>query len=207
MDPIRDIGGTVDKRYAPVMELETHRWTRLEYERLVEAEILGPEHRVELLGGAMICKEPQYSPHATSIGLAQRALTAAFGEGWHVRVQMPIALDDESEPEPDVAVVSGDLRTYRDAHPTRAVLVVEVALSRLGFDRDHKGSLYARGRLDEYWIVNLSDRRLEIYRDPAPDAAAAFGWRYGTTAAFGPHEHVSPLAAPDARISITDLLP
>ena len=132
------------------MELETHRWTRVEYERLVEAEILGPDHRVELVGGAMVCKEPQHSPHATGIGLVQRALASAFGAGWHLRAQMPLALDEDSEPEPDVAVVSGDVRDYRDTHPARAVLVVEVALARLGFDRDHKGSLYARARLDEY---------------------------------------------------------
>jgi Uma2 family endonuclease len=189
------------------MELQTHQWTRLQYERLVDAEILGPEHRVELVGGAMVCKEPQHSPHATGIGLVQRALMAAFSDRWHVRVQMPIALDDDSEPEPDVAVVSGGLRDYRDAHPARAVLVVEVALSGLAFDRDHKGSLYARAALPEYWILNLRDRRLEIHRDPVPDAAAAFGARYGTVVTLGPDQHVSPLGAPDAALAVADLLP
>jgi len=189
------------------MDVQTRKWTRAEYERLVEVEILGPEDRVELLGGAMICKEPQYSPHATSILLVQRALTAAFGPGWDVRSQMPVALDDESEPEPDVAVVPGEPRDYRDAHPTRPVLVVEVALSRLGFDRDRKGSLYARAGVADYWIVNLPDRRLEVYRGPVPDAAAPFGWRYGSALTFGPEEHVAPLAAPGARVTVADLLP
>ena len=189
------------------MELDTRKFTRVEYERLLEAEILGPDDRVELLAGAMVCKEPQFSPHATGIALAQRVLTTAFGVGWYVRSQMPVALDDESEPEPDVAVVPGDPRDYRGAHPARPVLVVEVALSRLRFDRDHKGSLYARASLAEYWIVNLRDRRLEVYRGPVPDGAAAFGWRYGTALALGPQEDVSPLAAPNARVSIADLLP
>ena len=197
----------MDTRYPPVMELQAHRWTRLEYERLVEAEILGPEHRVELLGGAMLCKEPHHSPHATSIGLVQRALTPAFGAGWHVRVQMPLALDDDSEPEPDVAVVTGDLRDYRDAHPARAVLVVEVSLSRLGFDRDHKGSLYARARLEEYWIVNLRDGHLEVYRDPLPDGAATFGWRYGRVVTLGRDQRVTPLARSEVSILVADLLP
>ena len=76
------------------MDVQTRKWTRAEYERLVEVEILGPEDRVELLGGAMICKEPQYSPHATSILLVQRALTETFGSGWVVRSQMPVALDE-----------------------------------------------------------------------------------------------------------------
>lgn len=85
--------------------------------------------------------------------------------------------------------------------------MVEVALSRLRFDRDHKGSLYARAGLPEYWIANLRDGRLEVYRAPVPDGATAFGWRYGTALALGAEEHVSPLAAPNARISVTDLLP
>jgi len=189
------------------MDVQERKWTRVEYERLVEAEILGPEDRVELLGGAMICKEPQYSPHATSIRLVDRVLTEVFGLGWDVRSQMPVALDDESEPEPDVAVVPGDPRDYRDAHPTRPVLVVEVALSRLGFDRDRKGSLYARAGIADYWIVNLPDRRLEVYRGPVRDGAAPFGWRYGTSLALGPDDRVTPLAAPGASVIVSDLLP
>ena len=189
------------------MDVQLRKWTRVEYERLVEAEILGPDDRVELLGGAMICKEPQHSPHATAVRLVQRVLTEIFGAGWDVRPQMPVALDDESEPEPDVAVVPGHPRDYRDAHPTRPVLVVEVALSRLGFDRDRKGGLYARAGLADYWIVNLPDRRLEVYRAPMSDGAAPCGWRYGTALAFGPGDRVAPLAAPSATITVADLLP
>jgi Uma2 family endonuclease len=189
------------------MDVQERKWTRVEYERLVELEILGPDDRIELIGGLMLCKEPQYSPHATTIRLVERALTAAFGAGWDVRQQMPVALDEESEPEPDVCVVPGEPRDYRDAHPTRPVLVVEVALSRLGFDRDRKGSLYARARLGDYWIVNLPDRRLEIYRAPVPDGAARYGWRHGSAQTLGADERVSPLAKPGASIRIADLLP
>lgn len=188
-------------------EVRTRTWTRFEYDRLVEAEILGPEDRIELLGGVMVVKEPQYSPHATAITLVHQALAAAVGPGWHVRVQTPVALDDESEPEPDVCVVPGDPRDYRDAHPERPVLLVEVALSRLRFDREHKGSLYARARIADYWIVNIPDRRLEVYRDPVPDAAALFGWRYSRLVTLGPDERVSPVALPAAAITIGDLLP
>ena len=119
----------------------------------------GRQDRIELLGGHMIVKEPQHSPHATSICLVQGVLMAAFGAGWTVRAQMPVALDEESEPEPDVSVVPGDPRDYRDAHPERPALIVEVALSRLRFDREHKGSLYARAGIVDYWIVNIPDRR------------------------------------------------
>ena len=181
--------------------------TRLEYDRLVKAEILGPEDRIELLGGQMIVKEPQNSPHATAIQLVQRTLDRAFGPGWSVRPQLPIALAGDSEPEPDVCVVRGDPRDYRDGHPERPVLIVEVSLSRLGFDRERKGSLYARAGITDYWIVNLPDRRVEIYREPVPDGAASFGWRYGRSVTLGPDERISPLAAPAAEIAVADLLP
>ena len=81
--------------------------------------------------------EPQYSPHAAAIMRVHRVLSSAFGAGWSVRMQMPLALDDESEPEPDISVVPEDPDDYEDGDPTTAALIVEVALSRLGFDRKH----------------------------------------------------------------------
>ena len=187
--------------------IETRKWRRVEYERLVEAEFLGSEDRIELLGGHMIVKEPQQSPHATAIQLVHGALTMAFGSGWSVRPQMPVALDDESAPEPDVCVVPGDPRDYRDAHPAQPVLIVEVALSRLRFDREDKGSLYARAQIADYWIVNIPARRLEVYRQPVPDDTAVFGWRFGQALTLGAEARVSPLAAPAAAINVADLLP
>src|SRR5216684_5213006 len=124
--------------------VRTRRWSRVEYERLVDLGLFKPGEQLELLAGLLVVREPQNAPHATAVRAAQEALRRAFGPGWDVRSQLPVALDDDSEPEPDVAVVPGDPRDYRHAHPTRPVLVVEVALSRLGFDREHKGSLYAR---------------------------------------------------------------
>jgi Uma2 family endonuclease len=186
--------------------IRTRRWTRVEYDRLIEAEILGPEDRLELLGGEMIVKEPQHRPHATAILLVVRALERVFGSGWTVQPQLPVALDDESEPEPDVSVVRGEPRDYLD-HPSHVALVVEVALSRLGFDRERKGSLYARAGIADYWIVNLPDRRLEIYRGPVPDTDALFGWRYGQVTTLAADGAVSPLAVPGASVPVADLLP
>jgi Uma2 family endonuclease len=120
---------------------------------------------------------------------------------------MPVALDEESEPEPDVSVVPGDPRDYRDAHPEHPALIVEVALSRLRFDREHKGSLYARAGIADYWIVNIPERSVEVYREPVPDGTARFGWRYGRSITLGPDQRVSPLAAPNAAVLIADLLP
>ncbi len=183
------------------------RWTRVEYDRLIEAGFFRPGDRTELIGGGLIVAEPQGTAHFTGIRLVDDALRRAFGPGWDVRVQGPVALDDESEPEPDVAVVPGTSRDYRDAHPSRPALVVEVAESSLAMDRVHKGSLYARAGLPDYWILNLVDRVLEVYRDPVPDGSAAFGWRYRRAESFRPGDAVAPLAAPGARVPVTDLLP
>jgi len=185
----------------------TRQWTRAEYDRLIEVGVFHAGDAVELLGGEIIVAEPQNSPHYTAIGLAEEALRAAFGAGWLIRTQGPIALDDQSEPEPDVAVAPGRLRDYSAEHPARPVLIVEVAISSLTLDRNHKGSLYARARLEDYWIVNLVDRVLEVYRQPLVDAAAPFGWRYASHQTLRPGSAIAPLAAPDSPVAVIDLLP
>lgn len=187
--------------------LRTRRWTRREYERLVDLGAFAPDEPIELVGGELIVAEPKGSPHATAVGLTADALRAAFGTGWVVRVQDPIALDDESEPEPDVAVVPGRWRDYRDAHPARPVLVVEVAETSLALDRDHKASLYARAGVPDYWIVNLVDRALEVQRGPVRDTSALFHWRYGSAVLLPPGATISPLARADALVAVADLLP
>jgi Uma2 family endonuclease len=187
--------------------VRTKRWTRFEYDRLIESGFFQPEDRIELIGGELIVAEPKGTAHSTAVGLMEDALRATFGPGWVVRGQDPIAPDDESEPEPDVAVVPGTHRDYRDAHPARPVLVVEVAESSLGFDRERKGSLYARAGIADYWILNLVDRVLEVYRDPAPDLSAHFGWRYLSVEILGSEASVTPLAAAGSRLCVADFLP
>src|SRR5712691_10395530 len=188
------------------IEVKAHRWRRVEYERLVETGFFQPGDAVELVGGQLIVAEPQGSRHYAAIRAVEEALRAAFGVGWDVRTQAPMALDDESEPEPDVAVVPGSFRDYVSGHPSRPVLIVEVSESSLAFDRAHKGSLYARAALADYWIVKLIDRVLEVYREPGRDADAPFSWRYQSVEVHGPVGTVSPLAARDAVIRVSDLL-
>ena len=183
------------------------RWTRVEYERLVDQGFFGPDERLELLDGALIVKEPQNSPHFTAVSLVHDALRAALGPGWFVRMQGPVALDERSEPEPDISVVPGAARDYRAAHPARPVLVVEVSESRLRFDRSEKAAIYARAGIADYWIVNLVDRVLEIHREPARPTARHGAWGYRSIHRFGPDSVVSPLAAPAARVTVADLLP
>src|SRR5436190_9711562 len=123
--------------------VRTKRWSRIEYERLIDLGIFHEDERLELLGGNLVVREPQGDQHALAIEMCHDALRAALGPGWRVRVQLPVALDDESEPEPDVSVAQGSLRDLRGRSiPSRPVLIVEVAESSLAFDRRDKGSLY-----------------------------------------------------------------
>lgn len=187
--------------------VRTRRWTRAEYDRLIDLGVFAPGDPVELLGGELIVSEPQGSTHYTAVCLAEDALRPAFGPGWFIRSQGPVALDEESEPEPDVAVVRGTVRDYSGEHPSRPVLVVEVAESSLRLDRDRKGGLYARAGLDDYWIVNLVDGVLEIYRQPVAAPSAAHGWTYASRIVLGPQASATPLAAPAASIAVSTLLP
>ncbi|HTO12566.1 MAG TPA: Uma2 family endonuclease [Candidatus Binatia bacterium] len=187
--------------------VRTRRWTRKEYRLLGERGVLPEDEPVELIDGQLIVAEPKGRPHVTAVALTAEGLRRAFGAGWHVFQQEPIALDDDSEPEPDVSVVPGGPRDYLVDHPARPVLVVEVAETSLDFDRHHKGSAYARAGLPDYWIVNLLDRRLEVYRRPGTDPAAEFGWRYLGVEIFAPGTAVAPLARRNALIAVADLLP
>jgi Uma2 family endonuclease len=187
--------------------IRTRRWTRVEYDRLIALGIIQEDERLELLGGQLVLRDRQSPGHAFAIRTLGEALRHAIGSGSHVRILSPVALDSESEPEPDLSVVPGAIRDYRDDHPSQPTLLVEVADTSLVFDRKRKGSLYARACLPEYWIVNLVDRVLEVYREPAPAAGAPYGWAYGIVLTLGPDEHVTPLVAPSARILVADFLP
>ena len=188
-------------------ETRTRRFSRAEYERLIELGVFQPGEPIELIGGELMVAEPQGVAHYTAIVKTAKALEAAFGPGWHARTQGPIGLDDDSEPEPDVVVVPGSPDDYSRAHPSRPVLTVEVAESSLAVDRQRKGSLYARAGLADYWILNLVDRVLEVYQEPVPDPAAPFGWRYARREVFDASARVTSLAAPESSIPVSRLLP
>jgi Uma2 family endonuclease len=186
--------------------LTLRRWTRIEYDRLVDLGVFEGEP-LELLGGLLIVAEPKGAYHSSAVTMVEYAVRAALPPGWIVRTQQPVSLDDESEPEPDLIVVPGRPADYRHAHPERPALAIEVADSSLSFDRQRKGSLYARARIQDYWIVNLIDRVLEIYRDPGPDVSALHGSRYRSVTTLVPGATAVPLAFPDCRLAVSDFLP
>lgn len=179
---------------------QPHRWTRQEYEQLVAAGGFAPRTRVELIEGEILDMAPQNSRHSTALRLVEDVLRNAFGAGYDVRPQLPLALEDHTEPEPDIAVVVGSPRDYRDQHPTTAVLVVEIADSSLDFDRGRKGQIYARNDIPEYWLLNLPDGMLEVYRDPRSVG-------YADRQLVGLGQSIASLSASEAPVRISDLLP
>jgi Uma2 family endonuclease len=148
-----------------------YRLTVAQYHAMAEAGILGENDPVELLEGWLVKKMTKNPAHCLALGLVQDALLALLPRGWHLKVQGSTTTTD-SQPEPDLAVVRGQRRDYTQRHPgpQDVGLVVEVADSSLGQDRDTKKRLYARARFEVYWIVNLIERRIEVYTDPSGPA-------------------------------------
>jgi Uma2 family endonuclease len=186
---------------------QVRHWTREEYLKMADAGIFAPGEQVELIEGEIIAMTPQKSSHATVVSLAYKALSVVFAVGFYIRQQMPLALGADSEPEPDIAVVRGTPRDYFDEHPTMALLVIEVSDTTLGFDRGRKAALYAKAGIPEYWILNLVDRVLEVYRDPAPLADRPSEYAYRSAHRFGPADAVTPLSLPNIQVRVADLLP
>ena len=180
------------------------RWSRDEYYQMGDMGWF-QDQRVELIEGEVVIMSPQKWLHSATLVRTARALERAFGSGFWVRMQMPLALGPHSEPEPDVSVVRGAFEDYSD-HPTAAVLVVEISQATLAFDRGEKASLYAKHGIQDYWIVNLIDRRLEVLRSPKSDAARPYGFGYVDFTVFQPSESVTPLAAPGQPVPVHTIL-
>jgi len=178
------------------------RYTSERYFALVDAGVLHPDDRVELLEGVIVAMPPQNPRHAAATTQADDALRDAVGKRAVVRVQLPLVLGVHSAPEPDVAVVPGRASDYAEAHPTAALLVVEVAESSLLQDRLSKAAIYAAAGIPEYWLVNLRDDCIEVFR--APEAATG---RYASRSVAHRGTRLQLVAFPDASVLADDLLP
>ena len=182
--------------------MRTYRWTRREYERMGEAGVFAPEARVELIEGEIVEMSPLGSRHTGAVRMAEELLRTIFGEGFDIRVQMPIDLGPKNQPEPDVAVVRGHYRDYIEAHPTAAetVLVVEVSDTTLAFDQTTKLAVYAEAGIAEYWIANLPEACVEIYREPK-------GTTYRAKQTVEAGDEIAPSERPQASAPVAELLP
>lgn len=183
-----------------------YRWTREEFFQMLD---LGwfQDKRVEMIGGEVIEMAAQLDLHLASVTLTTDALRAAFGSGYWVRGQGSLDLSPHGIPSPDLAVTPGSPHAAPRTIAKSALLVVEISDTTLSYDRYHKMSLYAAGGIVDYWIVNLVQGQLEVYRDPVADSTQLFGFRYNSRAILDPPDKVSPLAAPQASITVSDLLP
>ena len=125
--------------------------------------------RIELLHGRLMTVSPQYAPHASTVQRLSKWLVTELGDRADVRVQLPFAAGDDSEPEPDIAVVPvGD---YDAEHPSSAYLIIEVADSSLNDDRFIKRPVYATAGVPEYWILNIVDRCIEVFKPTSSEPA------------------------------------
>jgi Uma2 family endonuclease len=163
---------------------------------------------VILVDGEILDMPNPNPPHDAVVGIIDYVLKAIFPlPNYWVRIQTGFPTTTDTDPVPDLAVVPGSPRDYPKKHPRVAVLIVEVADSSLAFDRSEKADLYAAAGIEDYWVVDLVNHQLLVFRDPVADSASRRGSSYRTKLALGPTDTVSPLAKPTAIISVADLLP
>jgi len=190
--------------HAPPAGVQRYRFTPDQFEQLGRLGLF--DHlRVELIGGEIVQMPPIGPEHSVGKTYTASAWQRRKQPKWHVRVDDPLRLGD-SEPVPDVAIVPGKPSDYRAHHPTTALLVIEIADTSLEYDRTEKMSLYAAAGILEYWIVNLVERCVEVYREPAsPAAGTAFNARYRALRYYGLDETVQPLFEPTLAIPVRAL--
>jgi Uma2 family endonuclease len=184
----------------------TRRWTYQEYYQMADLGFF-QDQRVELIDGEILYMAPQKDLHAGSVSLTYKAFLRLLGETYWVRSQLPLRLEKNSEPEPDLSITTGSERTYKNkGNPKTALLIVEISETTLRFDRKTKASLYAKAGITEYWIVNLVDEQVEVYRDPILDPKAQFGFSYSHKKVHHPGDSIKPLAS-NGSIAVSDLIP
>ena len=191
-----------------IEEPRAHALTRHEYQLLTEAGAF-KDRRVELIEGVIYDKmAAMLGPHAMAVSKTSLAFFTAFGGQVAIRIQLPIRLNDNSEPEPDLALARGADDDYPD-HPAPAdvLLALEVSDATLAFDRRAKASAYARAGIVEYWILNVEERQLEIHRGPQQDSAMPFGWGYSVRLIVPESGSVATLWKPEIEFAVADLLP
>lgn len=192
----------------PASEPQVRRWTRDEFYKLLDLGMFEQfENRVELVEGEILVMSAQKNLHAFSVDNTHDALETVFAAGYWVRPQMSLDLTPYSVVDPDIAVVPDNYRSPTQPNPTTAFLVVEVSLTTLAYDQGRKASLYAAAAITDYWIVNLVDNQLEVYRAPGPDASARYGHSYADITILKPGDQVAPLALPHAKVHVAALMP
>jgi len=190
---------SVPTRPAPERD-EEMLWTRELYEAAIDAGIIEGGAKVELLDGKILTMSVQKPAHSFVLRVLQIFLEKLFVGTHDIRAQLPLALDDYSEPEPGIAVVKGSHFDYATKHPRTAELIIEISDTTLARDKQTKKAAYARNGIPEYWIVNLVERQLEVYRQPQ-------GTEYLEGLILKPGRAIAPLGRENALVKVENLLP
>lgn len=175
-------------------EVRVRPLRRAEYDVLVEQGMLTEQDRIELLDGELVAMSPQNAPHAGLVEALNERLMPALAGTARVRVQLPFAAGEHSEPEPDVAIVPAD--EPRDRHPERALHVVEVADTTARLDLVRKSRIYAAAGVPTYWVIDIGDQVVHVHTGPSDTG-------YGTVTQHGPDEL---LDACGARLTLRALM-
>jgi Uma2 family endonuclease len=177
-------------------------WTTQEYHQMSELGLLTPDERTELIAGQILLMIAKGKPHVIALQLLTVRLQEQLIAAAHIRTQDPITLGDYSEPEPDLVIVQGGILDYADHHPQpeEILLVVEVADSTLQRDCEVKDKVYAQSSIAEYWVLDLPNRRLHIFREPTLTG-------YASHLILSAPNQVSCLAFPEVHLSLSEVLP
>lgn len=186
---------------AAVSTFPRRRFTVQQYERMVEAGVIRPDERVELLDGEVVEMPPIGPPHASRVDRCTTFLSRALGTGVILRVQSPLVLSDVSMPEPDVTVLRQRDDFYATRHPTvdDVLLLIEVGDTSARFDREVKLPLYAAAAVPEVWLLDVTARAIAVFRDPAAGS-------YQSTATARPGDMLRPGLVPEAAVLAADLV-
>jgi Uma2 family endonuclease len=169
---------------------------------MAEAGIFHPEERVELIAGQIIRMSAKGTAHTAAVRRTAKIWRNLLENQAEVYTQDPIQLDDFSEPEPDIAVVRIDPLDYADHHrtPSEVYLIIEVADSSFKYDRETKAKAYAKSGIADYWVLDVIDRKLHVFREPTQEG-------YHSEVILCEDASVSPLQFPEEAIALQDILP
>lgn len=172
-----------------------------DYHRMVELGILAADERVELLEGQLFKMAAKGTAHSAAITRIERVLLRQLAGQVLLRLQDPVRLNNFSEPEPDIAIVQIDPLDYEDHHPMPSEIfwLIEVADTTLKRDRELKAPSYSQSQIREYWILDVPERRLFVFRQPGLAG-------YGSEQILTERETIAPLAFPDCQIKVRDFL-
>lgn len=173
-----------------------------EYDAMIKNGVFDENDRIELLNGAIIEKMPKGTKHSSANDRAARIFYRILGEKVIVRNQNPIWLDEFSEPEPDIVLAAIDENEYEGTHPKPEdiFLILEISDSTLNYDRNAKSLAYSKAGIRQYLLLNVRDRTIEDYREPAADG-------FGSKKTYRAGQAFNLAAFPEIFLQVSDFLP